>query len=408
VAIPGLVQGYGVAQDFVTQGVESPVVYDTPQGPQAVVNANLFLPFRVDLRSATVSSAPFVATTVPTATPQDCAPPGQPNVSGYCSLVQFTTSASLGNVLGAPTPQAFQPGSAGLEVFTGITQIPGFGQRVENGIGGWDPTTGATLPQFSHSLQGLAFFSAPAIADVTGDGVPDVIQPTDSGALQAFDGTSGQAAAGFPKWTGGWSLFTPGVGDLDGSGNVVVAAVTREGYLHVWNTPGKTSANHEAWHWHQDERNTGHYGTDTRPPAGVRDLSVTRDGANDRLTFTAPGDDWNEGTAAKYEIRRAGSPITQDTFAAATPVDYSGAPKAGGTKESITVQHVEGQGFYAVRAIDSAGNIGAVVVRVASAVTSGQPVAIPNTGAPEPAPPGLILLGVFTVAGLGALRRARR
>jgi hypothetical protein len=62
VPIPGLIQGYGVAQDFVTQGVESPVVYESPQGPQAVVNANLFLPFRVDLRTATVSTSPFAAT----------------------------------------------------------------------------------------------------------------------------------------------------------------------------------------------------------------------------------------------------------------------------------------------------------------------------------------------------------
>src|SRR5437870_9880483 len=47
------------AQDFVTQGVVSPAVYDTPQGPQAVVNANLFLPYRVDLKTATPSANPF-------------------------------------------------------------------------------------------------------------------------------------------------------------------------------------------------------------------------------------------------------------------------------------------------------------------------------------------------------------
>ncbi len=60
VKIPGLIQGYGVAQDFVTQGVELPAVYDDPvKGPQAVVNANLFSQYRVDLKTATVSATPF-------------------------------------------------------------------------------------------------------------------------------------------------------------------------------------------------------------------------------------------------------------------------------------------------------------------------------------------------------------
>ena len=75
VKIPGLIQGYGVAQDFVTQGVESPVVYDDPaQGPQAVVNANLFSQYRVDLATATVSSTPFVLATLPALVPNSSCP----------------------------------------------------------------------------------------------------------------------------------------------------------------------------------------------------------------------------------------------------------------------------------------------------------------------------------------------
>ncbi|MBV8195587.1 MAG: hypothetical protein JOY80_08670, partial [Candidatus Dormibacteraeota bacterium] len=212
--IPGLIQGYGVAQDFVTQGTESPAIYNDPvNGPQAVVNANLFVPVRVSLKTGQVSAA-FTPTTIsPAPSSSSCPTPGSvpPTFPGECSLVQFTSSASLGKTTNSNqlTPYAFQTGSAGVDVLLGITQTEGFGIRVDSGVGGWDPTSGQPLSQYSNYVQGLPFFVAPAIADVTGDGIPDVIVPGDSGALMAFDGTTGKPAAGFPKWTGGWSVFTP-------------------------------------------------------------------------------------------------------------------------------------------------------------------------------------------------------
>jgi len=88
------------------------------------------------------------------------------------------------------------------------------------------------------------------------------------------------------------------------------------------------------------------------------DLAVTDAGPNDILTFTAPGYDWNNGTAAKYELRRSSQPITQDNFASASAVDAGRAPKVAGSRETLTIPHVAGMGFYAIRAIDAAGNIG--------------------------------------------------
>jgi hypothetical protein len=375
--IQGLIQGYGVAQDFVTQGVESPAVYDTSSGPQAVVNANLFVPFRVDLKTATPSPNPFAPTTISPApastscpTP-DTVPPTNP---GQCTLVQFTTSASLGRVLPASSaPQAFQMGSAGVDVLLGITQTEGIGVRVDNGVGGWDPGSGASLAQFSHYVQGLSFFAAPAIGDVTGaDGggpttTPDLIVPADSGAIMGFDGATGQPAAGFPKWTGGWSVFTPALGDINSDGHTDLAAATREGYLFEWQTGGDgCTGNGEAWHWHQDDWNDGHYGTDTRPPSAITDLAVTQQGSDDTLSFTATGDDWRCGTAARYDLFTSSAPITQDNLAQATAVPLSGAQEtptgAAGTPQSITIPASENQGFLAIRAEDAAHNIGPIVV----------------------------------------------
>ena len=46
----GLIQGYGTAQDFITEGLTSPVVYDLPTGPVAVVTVNLFSREESDIR----------------------------------------------------------------------------------------------------------------------------------------------------------------------------------------------------------------------------------------------------------------------------------------------------------------------------------------------------------------------
>ncbi len=54
---------------------------------------------------------------------------------------------------------------------------------MRNAISAWDAVTGANLPQYTQEIQGLAFFGAPAIADITGDGNPDIILATDSAAL---------------------------------------------------------------------------------------------------------------------------------------------------------------------------------------------------------------------------------
>ena len=404
--IPGLIQGYGVAQDFVTQGVESPAIYQTSSGPRAVLNSNLFLPVTVDLVTGAASATPFAPAVIP---PTNATSGISPNTA----MVQFTTSPSLGHVVpGLPTPQSFQAGSSALDVASGITQTPGLGIRVDNGLGGWDTTTGLLLPNFRGAyVQGLPFFTSPAIADVTGDGIPDVMTPSDSAALTGLDGVTGQAATGFPKWTGGWSLWTPAVGDLTGSGTVAVAEVTREGYVHAWDTLGKTSGNHEAWHWHQDDRNTGLYGTDTRPPAGVKDLAVT----GSTLSWTAPGDDWNSGTASKYEARAACAPITQDTFATATPVSLGAlVPHAAGTHESATITPLScpGTTYYAVRAVDDAGNIGPVRVPLKAATvpasTGSGPSSLPDTAAAS-VPLGLaggVLAVVMLITGTRRRRRS--
>jgi hypothetical protein len=149
---------------------------------------------------------------------------------------------------------------------------------------------------FPAPMMGLPFSTAPVVADVTGDGAADVVNNEDDQNLPAFDAHGG-AAAGFPKYTGGWIGWSPAVGDLDGDGRNEVAALSREGYLFVWNTPGRAGAS-EAWNWHQDDWHTGRHGTDTRPPAVPR----AAPGKPGQVCWFAPGDDWMEGRAEHYSI----------------------------------------------------------------------------------------------------------
>jgi hypothetical protein len=63
-----------------------------------------------------------------------------------------------------------------------------------------------------------------------------------------------------------------------------------------------------------------------------------RSGCHDEvaLQWIAPGDHAGEGNAAAYDLRWSASPITDSTFAFATPLAI-GAPRPGGAPESVTV-----------------------------------------------------------------------
>ena len=267
--LDAIAQGYGTATDFVTIGVQTPAALTLPSGPMAVASPELFLNY-----------------IIPFSSPNSAFPENPGAFSDGSPIIRLTGSPSIGNLLGSAEPQVVEAGVSVFDILAGIQSTrQDEGTRLHSAVSVTDPVTGANIPQYTQAIQGLAFFGAPAIADITGDGVPDIILSTDSAALHGFDGATGGAATGWPQWTGGWSLAAPAVGDLTGDGTVDVAVTTREGYLQIYSTPGLASANHEAWHWHQNDRNTGHYGDDTRPPSAIDDLAVSFSGAVDKLTL---------------------------------------------------------------------------------------------------------------------------
>ena len=100
---------------------------------------------------------------------------------------------------------------------------------------------------------------------------------------------------------------------------------------------------------------------DTTPPAAITDLAAgTGTGAGEvDLTWTAPGDDGNTGTAMTYTVRYADSAIVSVFgWEGATDVDGEPTPQAAGSSESMTVSGLTpGQTYYfAIRTQDEAGN----------------------------------------------------
>jgi hypothetical protein len=109
-------------------------------------------------------------------------------------------------------------------------------------------------------MNDLMFFATPAIADVDGDGRAEVLQASAMYDVRAY-GLGGGSPAGWPKFTGGWSVVTPAVGRFGKTSELAVALVTREGNLFVWRTRAPACSAREWPKYQHDLLNSGNYAT---------------------------------------------------------------------------------------------------------------------------------------------------
>ena len=142
--------------------------------------------------------------------------------------------------------------------FAAASQLPAQRIPYEHIVGGWDAASGAHLPGFPAPVEQFQIITAPAVADVDGDGDAEVIAGTSAFLLHAFN-EDGTEPDGWPKNTGGWLFASPAVGDVDGDRKLEVVAVTREGYLFVWDTQAKAPGLVEWGSFRHDARNSGRY-----------------------------------------------------------------------------------------------------------------------------------------------------
>lgn len=199
---------------------------------------------------------------------------------------------AFGRMAGPDSPLSWAMGSGGLKRLLDVV-LPEQQLGAEDHIGVWNARTGSYDAGFPAQVNDLQFFNTPAMADVDGDGLADVLQSTAMYDLRAYR-AGGAAAVGFPKFTGGWSVVTPAVGDVNGDGKREVALVTREGNLFVWGTPADTCLGSEWPKYGHDLWNTSVHGTDADRPGSV-----------DGIELQAPQ---AEGTHAVWDVARENGP----------------------------------------------------------------------------------------------------
>jgi hypothetical protein len=119
--------------------------------------------------------------------------------------------------------------------------------------------------------------------------------------------------------------------------------ITRAGELFVWKTDGAACGAREWPKYQHDLANSGNYATDAEPPEVVGALHLS----HGVLTWRAPGDDGNCGTAKRYVVRVDGALVSSGVP----------APGAAGSAQSMNIQaaHVH---TVTVQAVDDAGNLG--------------------------------------------------
>jgi hypothetical protein len=120
---------------------------------------------------------------------------------------------------------------------------------------------------------------------------------------------------------------------------------------------------------------------DTSRPSAVEDLSTNAATATTvELTWTAPGDDGQDGRASRYDIRYSTMPINEHAvWIAADTVAGAPIPDNAGTPERLTVTDLDHETHYyfALKAADEVSNW-SKISNVAEATT------LPDTTPPSP------------------------
>jgi hypothetical protein len=173
-------------------------------------------------------------------------------------MVVLVANPSLGDLDGDGRVDVVAPAAG----FRAANAFASNGTRADfdHEVGAWTAKTGDFLKAFPRRIDDWQFFANPIIADVDGDGRPEVVAGSAGYFLRAWD-ARGRAPAGWPKFTGGWIVTAAAVGDMDGDGKLEVVASTRNGWLYAWHTAGRTDGKILWESFHHDLGNTGSLAT---------------------------------------------------------------------------------------------------------------------------------------------------
>lgn len=341
VEVPGLVEDYDSALQFVLEGAGTAVAADVfgTGADEVELSASAGVPVLIDgaghIVSSYASAAPGASGVLGAPLRPAGALSGAPTPDLPVAAASSGAFGKLGATLALATPE-----TGGVSTVAALEE-DNAGLAVRNQEVAYPAAGGTALPGWPAQRQGLDLFGAPVLAPVGDGSQMTVVDGGDSSAVQAYTATGSQAP-GFPKWTTGWNYFAPSAGDLFSDGRTDLALATREGYLFVWRTGGKAAANTEWWRWHHDEYNSGNAGVDSRPPGPVRALSWSS--GRRSISFVAPGDNWYVGTVASYRVTFWPGDTTRDVPARAGAGTRQRVMVPRGTRR-VTVQPVDDSGL---------------------------------------------------------------
>ncbi|MBI5005154.1 MAG: fibronectin type III domain-containing protein [Candidatus Lloydbacteria bacterium] len=119
---------------------------------------------------------------------------------------------------------------------------------------------------------------------------------------------------------------------------------------------------------------------DTTAPAAVSDLAVSSPTASSlTVSWTAPGDDNNTGTATAYDLRYSTAAIIDGNFSSATQVSGEPSPQAVGASQSMTVTGLSANTtyYFALKTSDEVPNTSAISNVPSGTTSDGSSISIP-------------------------------
>jgi hypothetical protein len=230
-------------------------------------------------------------------------------VAAMCDSI-YVFSASGSRRPGFPVSCRMEPNNRNPSPALADMNDDGYLEVVQASTGGgiyvWD-RTGAIVPPWNNvrysTLTTWSTDCSPVVADINGDGHPDVVMGDANGQLTAFSGADASMLPGFPIQLAGEAAAPPALCDCDGDGLTEIVAVGLDLNIYMWDydfpfSPGQTPP----WpQFHHDAARTGYagtpvlLGTEPESPALPRALELAppapnpaRSGA--RLWYGVPAD----------------------------------------------------------------------------------------------------------------------
>ncbi|MEP6660788.1 MAG: VCBS repeat-containing protein [Acidimicrobiales bacterium] len=160
-----------------------------------------------------------------------------------------------GNIAGFPfwhddsvwsSPALFDSNGDGkMEIYVGGDSSPGGPVDWRGGIFRALEVQGNTVVERWEQRTGDVIMSSPAIGDIDGDGRKEAIvgggtvwNHPDANKIFAWHLDDGSPVAGWPQVTGGSTIASPALGDIDGDGHPEVIAGSRDGSVYAWHGNG--------------------------------------------------------------------------------------------------------------------------------------------------------------------------